>query len=354
MTRQQANSYPPTAAPEEGTAATVEERMRAAGLDVRPVPSPAESTSDALRRAVADRTGPMLFPGLCGRWPALTSWTPDRLRRDHGHRRVTALLDLPSGGVLYPRDQRYYERALGFGEFVDRMLAATAEAPCYLAYQRAREIFDDGEYNFDSLLGQAGEGTDTRVWIGSAGTRSMLHSDLKDNLFCQVWGEKDVTLLSWEDSRAAYPFPDNLVNSQVDLAEPDLARFPRLAGVVFRSATVRPGDVLFIPRGCWHDIRSRTPSVSVNHWFGEPQTMGSYVRLLARLGPRYWASTARDFAVHGLLRRQEKTLFFFSPPSTGKRLYDAARWRSFSHENDPSRQSAATQSAQSTSDQELS
>ena len=103
------------------------------------------------------------------------------------------------------------------------------------------------------------------------------------------------------------------------------------------AGTVRAGDIVFMARGCWHDIRSRTPSVSLNHWFGSPLTARDYVGLVLRSGPRFWAATARDFVLHGVLRRPENTYFFFSPPSTGKRLFDRIRWGDFSRENDPSK-----------------
>ncbi|MFY4721408.1 cupin-like domain-containing protein [Streptomyces sp. LaBMicrA B280] len=313
------------------------EALRQAGIDVRPIPRAADESPAGLRRAVRQRDTPLIFRGLAENWPARQAWDPERLRETHGQREVTALMGLPTDGVLYPKDQKHYERTLGFGEFIDAMLDEDRDGPCYLAYQRAAELLDPSDCDFTSLLGSTGQqATDTRVWIGSSGTRSMLHSDLKDNLFCQIWGTKTVTLLPWRDSRAAYPFPDNLVNSQIDVARPDVARHPLLRDVTFYSTTVGPGDIVFIPRGCWHDIRSHTPSVSVNHWFGASQSFTEYLALLGRLGPSYWQRTAKDFIEHGLRGRREETRFFFSPPSTGKRLYDALRTGNFSEGNDPS------------------
>jgi cupin-like protein len=309
--------------------------LRRAGLNVQPVPRIEDPTAEKLRRVVADGRGPMLFAGLVDDWPARAAWTPEHLAATNRHKTVTALMDLPSEGVLFPEDQLSFQRTLTFPEFLDRMLTAGPEAPCYLAYTRGQELLPPGDYDFDRLLGSHGQGTDTRVWLGSAGTRSMLHSDLKDNLFCQIWGEKHVVLLPWEHSLAAYPFPDNIVNSRVDLAHVDLGQFPRLRRTVLYSAVVRPGDVVFIPRGVWHDFRSLTPSISLNHWFGPRLTARDYLGLVVRMGPRCWAATARDFVVHGLLRRREPTFFFFSPPSTGKRFYDALRWGNFSRTNDP-------------------
>jgi hypothetical protein len=307
-----------------------------AGINVRPIPRLGVDSPDALRQAIRGNAGPMLLRGLTDAWPARNTWIPEHLKNALGQREVTALMDLPAEGVLYPQDQSRYERAMKLADFIDAMMTATQAAPCYLAYVRAAELFDVSECRFAELLGSAdGHETDTRAWIGSAGTRSMLHSDLKENLFCQIWGQKTVTLLPWRDSAAAYPFPDNLVNSQVDIAHPDLKRFPRLRDVTFFCSTVQPGDVVYIPRGCWHDIRSLTPSVSVNHWFGPAQSVTQYLALLGRLGPRYWVRTTADFMSHGLLKRPEETRFFFSPASTGKRFYDAIRFGNFSSGNDP-------------------
>jgi hypothetical protein len=268
----------------------------------------------------------------------LAQWTPAALSQNHGGAQIVALMDLPNEGVLFPQDQTRYERALSLAEFLDHMESTPIDRPCYLAYQRAADLFDVSACRFDEFDLAGGYSTDTRVWIGSAGTRSMLHSDLKDNLYCQIWGEKQVMLLGWQDSDGVYPFPDNLVNSRVDLASPDTGRYPRLRRKTFLRCTLRAGDLLYIPRGCWHDIRSVTPSVSVSYFYGPPRRAVDYLRLLWRLGPYYWLPTARDFVLEGVLDRRKGVRFFFSPPSTGKRLYDAIRFRDFSRDNDPAEQ----------------
>jgi lysine-specific demethylase 8 len=309
--------------------------MRRAGLDVRPISRIEEASPADVRRVVVQSRTPIVFTGLTDSWRARTEWTPERLATARGCEVVTPLMDLPAEGVLFPEDQRSYERTMPFREFLDHMLGATADAPCYLAYRRADDLLPSDDYDFAGLLGPLDETCDTRSWLGSVGTRSMLHSDLKDNLFWQVWGEKHVVLLDRKQSAAAYPFPDNIVNSRLDIARIDVQEFPKARRATFRSAILRPGDVLFIPRGVWHDFVSRSPSISLNHWFGPSLDARHYLALVARLGLRCWASTARGFLVHGVLGRDEPTQFFFSPPCTGKRLYDALRWGDFNRGNDP-------------------
>lgn len=55
--------------------------------------------------------------------------------------------------------------------------------------------------------------------------------------------------------------------SPVDVAAPDLARYPRFADASFSEAVLRPGELLFIPAKTWHYVRSLTTAISVNFWF---------------------------------------------------------------------------------------
>ena len=301
----------------------------------RPVPRIDRPDRAALDRLFAG-SQPALLSGAIAAWPALTRWTPAQLAQAFGALEIEALIDLPAHGVLYPRDQDSYLRRMSFAEFAARMVDTPSTRPCYLAYARLGALLDDrrADFDFAGLTHATGE-TDTRLWIGSGGTRSLLHSDLKQNLFAQIWGRKAAVLVPFADSRAVYPCFDNIVNSAVDPDALDLARFPRFRDAAVFCAVVEPGDVLYIPRGCWHHFRSLEPSISLNHWWGPPLDHRDYLRLLFELGPRYWLATARDFVVHGVLRRAESTRFFFSPPSTGSRLFDLITTRNFSRSNDP-------------------
>lgn len=318
----------------EYSGADVSGPLRALGLTVHPFAEPAEPTAQALQAAIIAQQA-VLIRGLAGHWPALTEWTPSRLAARYGSTLVNPLIGLPSRGILFPHDQRRYQQTMLLAQFIEEMLSASPQTPSYLAYTRAQDMLSASDHDCAGLLGDLGTDPDTRAWIGSAGTRSMLHSDLKDNIFCQIWGRKHIVLIPWSQSRAAYPFPENIVNSRLDLAEPDLERHPRLRGTSLYAGVLEAGDVLYIPRGYWHDIRSLTPSVSLNHWFGPPLGLRDYLPLIAQLGPRCWLATARDFIRSGLLGRNETVNFFFSPPSTGKRLFDALRWGNFSRSNDP-------------------
>ena len=55
--------------------------------------------------------------------------------------------------------------------------------------------------------------------------------------------------------------------SAIDVEAPDLARFPRFAGVERLEGVLGPGEGLLIPAGCWHHVRSLSPAFSVSFWF---------------------------------------------------------------------------------------
>ena len=55
--------------------------------------------------------------------------------------------------------------------------------------------------------------------------------------------------------------------SAVDVEHPDLTSYPLFAGAHHYDVILGPGDVLYIPKGWWHYVRSLTPSFSCNFWW---------------------------------------------------------------------------------------
>ena len=55
--------------------------------------------------------------------------------------------------------------------------------------------------------------------------------------------------------------------SEVEVEAPDLARHPRFAQAAYEEVVLRPGELLFIPAGTWHYVRSLSTSWSISFWF---------------------------------------------------------------------------------------
>jgi lysine-specific demethylase 8 len=299
-----------------------------------PVSSAISKTPKGLQQAIKRRE-PVKISGLIDHWDA-RRWTFDSLRQEVGDRLVTAMLGLPDNGAL-DDIQQAYEKTLTLAEFLDQAEQATPGNACYLGYLRPASLIPshEGACNFEALTSASGIRTDTRLWIGSAWTCSGLHSDLKDNIFAQIYGTKRVVLVPFNQTRLVYPYIDNIVNSRVDPDRLSIEHFPRFLRARVYATTVRPGEVLYIPRGWWHYLKSESPSISINHWFGSPIPSSHFMLLLLRLGPSYIWRTLLDMIRYSVLGNSYRKDFFFTPPSTGERLYNLLRHGNFSRDNDP-------------------
>jgi lysine-specific demethylase 8 len=118
------------------------------------------------------------------------------------------------------------------------------------------------------------------AWLGTANTKTHLHTDDADNLLCQVAGHKLVKL--FPPSVTPYVYQDSVDdrktgNKSVNAFSPvdceDVAEQKRVFPL-FKKArdeeiqtVIGPGETLFVPRGWWHYVRALEPSFSVNFWF---------------------------------------------------------------------------------------
>lgn len=120
-------------------------------------------------------------------------------------------------------------------------------------------------------------------WLGSR-TRVSAHYDFPDNIACVVAGARRFTLFPPEQIHNLYvgPIdrtPSGQAISMVDIANPDIERFPRYAQALehARVADLGPGDAIFIPSMWWHHVESTQPfNMLINYWWcTSPDYMGS-------------------------------------------------------------------------------
>lgn len=112
------------------------------------------------------------------------------------------------------------------------------------------------------------------IWIGNRVVASC-HFDAPDNLACSVVGRRQFTLFPPDQIGNLYPgpldpTPGGQVVSVVDFDRPDFERHPRFRDALStaQTATLEPGDAIFIPSMWWHHVRSLAPfNVLVNYWW---------------------------------------------------------------------------------------
>lgn len=64
----------------------------------------------------------------------------------------------------------------------------------------------------------------------------------------------------------------SMVMSPVDIARPDLKRFPKFSEAKRTKCVLKPGDVLFMPAFWWHEVQSypdpnENRNLAVNFWY---------------------------------------------------------------------------------------
>lgn len=159
-----------------------------------------------------------------------------------------------------------------FGDFIEQyLISPDTEKPT--AYLAQHDLFDQiPRLKEDIVIPEycmiAESEPVIKAWIGPKNTISTMHTDIKHNLLCQVFGEKQIILAAPADSPSLYAYEGILNNtSKVDPTHLDIEEFPLAKTVKFYNIILKAGDLLFMPRMWWHYVQSLSASASVSFWF---------------------------------------------------------------------------------------
>lgn len=198
-------------------------------------------------------------------WKALQSWSFDYFRSRSDDFKIT----LEEGNVM---QEETAFRTVPFAEYLSEIENST-QSNGRVAYLSVFEIFKQ----FPDLAGDVDFGilanrkliNHTAGWIGPGGTVTGYHIDWADNILAQIVGRKFIKLVSYDQRKRMYPsgkYDSNTLMSSVNADDYDQARFPEFAQVDATYTLLEPGEMIFIPRGHWHYVRSIDPSISVNNF----------------------------------------------------------------------------------------
>jgi mannose-6-phosphate isomerase-like protein (cupin superfamily) len=238
---------------------------------------------------------PLVLRGLGRDWPAVKAAqeSADRgvayLKRFSHPQPVSAILGEPEigGRFFYTPDLKGLNFVRGqspLDPFLDRLLRDRDHArPYAMAVQSVplpQLLPGFTDENATSLLPGS---VIPRMWLGNA-IRVATHYDLMENIGVVVMGRRRFTLFPPDQIVNLYMGPLELTPagtpiSLVDPDAPDLERFPRFAEAakLARSATLEPGDAIYIPFHWWHAVESLDPvNAFVNYWWNPaPAGMGN-------------------------------------------------------------------------------
>lgn len=232
---------------------------------------------------VLKSTQPVLLRGLVAHWPLVQAARRsdvafcDYLRGFDAAQRLQMWRGAPEidGRFFYNADFsgfNFERQHVTLGGVLDELLADSPDA----IYLGSTEI--DGAFpalrRDNDLAALAAFNPLVSLWLGNQ-IRVATHFDLPDNIACVVAGRRRFTLFPPDQVANLYIGPLDLTPagqpiSLVDLAHPDLERFPRYAQALEHAQVfeLEPGDALFLPSQWWHGVESLSPvSGLVNFWW---------------------------------------------------------------------------------------
>jgi hypothetical protein len=206
----------------------------------------------------------VVIEGAIDDWPALSRWTPDYLRQAVG----AAPVEYQAGRNANPDfeiDKDRHRRTMPFADWLDLIEAGGNDAyiTAYNSAGNARALAPlERDLGFlDAWLTRA----HGMVWIGPPGTFTPLHFDLTNNLLAQLVGRKQVTLLPPSETPRLHH--NRHVFSDVhDIGdESRLSLYPSARDARRFEIDLGPGELLYVPIGWWHQVRSREFSVMLTY-----------------------------------------------------------------------------------------
>jgi lysine-specific demethylase 8 len=213
----------------------------------------------------------LVIRGYAAHWAALSKWTDCKyLQSTLSHRLVPVEV-----GSSYAHDDNWSQKLMTFGQFYRDFVSDDKRTDAPIGYVAQTQLLKQVPALMRDILVPdyccMGDGGDVSInaWFGPEGTVSPLHTDPRDNVFCQLAGSKVVLLFHASQTTHLYPYSDGLVTntSRVDAGCPDVMQFPLFPQAEGSVAVLRAGDALFIPRGMWHYCKALQPSWSCSFWF---------------------------------------------------------------------------------------
>jgi LPS sulfotransferase NodH len=209
---------------------------------------------------------PVILQGLMREWPALSRWTPDYLKQALQGVEIEIMAGREADAD-FERNCQAHRARVPFADYVDMVYNGGVTNDYYLVANNAffqqpgvRPLTDD----FSPFPDYLQPTVDNRVflWFGPAGTETRLHHDNCNILMAQVSGRKHVKLIPADQ----WPFVYNRVGvfSDVDCENPDLSRWPEFRNATVIDVVLEPGEVLFMPVGWWHHVRTLDPSIMIS------------------------------------------------------------------------------------------
>jgi hypothetical protein len=209
---------------------------------------------------------PVLIRGRLNDWKAVRSWTPEYLAGK------SPALQIPvkefCGGTIKKTSWQLKDYVQFLGQFPSAeplgSLPYCHDVPLFHAIPGL--AYDASPFPEDLLppYYRLNWWLYAQFFLGPKFSSTPLHFDclLTNNLFFQIYGRKKFILFDPADEKHCYR--DNWRWFRVNPEKPDYAAFPQFARARSREVVVEAGDILYMPPGMLHHVRSLDAAISFN------------------------------------------------------------------------------------------
>ena len=234
---------------------------------LRPVEIPRRHQlfADEFVRDFYSANRPVIITGMMEDWPARSKWNLDYFREQFFAREVEVQFGCDKD-ANYEMNSIAHKRKMPFGEYVNLVENAGQSNDFYMTANndsKNREALQELWQDIVQIPEYLEQSVPSRgfFWFGPKGTVTPLHHDLTNNFMAQVMGRKKVRLISVAETPRLYN--SRHCFTDIDVRNIDAQRFPLAANVPIAECILEPGEILFLPVGCWHYVEGLDVSVTI-------------------------------------------------------------------------------------------
>ncbi|AMO99290.1 cupin-like domain protein [Collimonas arenae] len=209
---------------------------------------------------------PVIITGMLDDWPAMTKWNFDFFRTHFGEREVEVQMGR-SRDANYEINCTQHKHKMCLSAYLEMIESAQESNDFYMTAnnssanrQALAELWQDIGRLPEYLRPDSPD--DGFLWLGPKGTRTPFHHDLTNNFMAQVIGRKHIKLIP--ACEVAYVYNHQHCYTPLDGHAIDYERFPLMRNVQVLDCELAPGELLFLPVGCWHYVEGLDASVTVS------------------------------------------------------------------------------------------
>lgn len=210
---------------------------------------------------------PVILQGLMREWPAMTLWTPAYLKSKAGEELVEIMANRDADPHYEVNRERHRE-LIRFADYVDVVYSGNVTNDYYMVANNGffrrpgtRALLADFSV-FPEYLDPATASQQCFFWFGPSGTVTPMHHDGCNILVCQVSGRKNFHLVP--ASHWPLIYTDASFFSGIDSEKPDLSGRHQFGKATVLDVILEAGEVLFIPVGWSHQVRTIEPSIMIS------------------------------------------------------------------------------------------